>query len=546
MEKKLGDNLVEEGLISPSQLELALQEHSRTGKSLSATLIALGFVSETAIATRLAKSAETELVNLATAEITLTALETIPYEMAKKFKVLPITLEHNQLKVAMADIYNVVAIDTLEKKCGLAIQAVAAAESELLEALENNYIREASISDTVDQIMQQQEISDDEDSPLTRLSEQIITLGIRSFATDIHIEPEETALRIRMRRDGIMHEESLMPAKLKSSLTTRIKIMAELDITEKRVPQDGRIRFNFGNRHVDLRVSTLPTQYGESIVLRILDASSASYALQTIGFSPKALQQYQSALSIPHGIILVTGPTGSGKTTTLYASMAEIDTKQRSVFTLEDPIEYSMNNIRQVQIRDDVGMSFAAGLRALLRQDPDVILVGEIRDAETASLAVRAALTGHAVFSTLHTNDAVGAIPRLIDMGIEPYLIPSALAAIVAQRLVRVLCPKCKVEMHDTAINFEELGIPKPAENFTLWKPVGCDTCNQTGYKGRQAIYEVLLINDSFHDAIVDSANRKEILALAKTNGMQTMLEDGFSKATQGVTSFEEVLRVVK
>jgi len=544
---RLGEHLVAGGHISPSQLALALEQKQRNHKLLGETLVDLGFVTEDIITQFVAQDVKADTVNFSKIQINTKAIDAIPYHIAKRYKVLPIDINDEQITIAMADIYNVVAIDALEKTCGLPVRALVAAESELLETLEYSYIQEGSLSETIRDILNQTNTLDDdsESSPLIRLADQLIVLGIRSHATDIHIEPEENSLRVRMRRDGMMHEECLMPAELKGALTARLKIMAGMDVTEKRIPQDGRIRFHVSKRKVDLRVSSLPTQHGESIVIRVLDAAGKKLSLDNIGFSSKALQQFKTALDTPHGVILVTGPTGSGKTTTLYAAIEAIDSLQRSVFTLEDPVEYAMPGIRQVQVNAEVGMTFAAGLRSLLRQDPDVILVGEIRDQETASLAIRAALTGHAVFSTLHTNDAVGAIPRLIDMGIEPYLLPSALVAIVAQRLVRKLCINCKQPVNDSRDVLEKLGI-KHQSDIQLWQAKGCDPCNHSGYFGRMAIYEVLNIDDSFHDAIMGNANRAEILKLAKNNGMQSLLEDGIIKAMQGHTSIEEVMRVVK
>jgi len=544
---RLGEHLVAGGHISPSQLALALEQKQRNHKLLGETLVDLGFVTEDIITQFVAQDVKADTVNFSKIQINTKAIDAIPYHIAKRYKVLPIDINDEQITIAMADIYNVVAIDALEKTCGLPVRALVAAESELLETLEYSYIQEGSLSETIRDILNQTNTLDDdsESSPLIRLADQLIVLGIRSHATDIHIEPEENSLRVRMRRDGMMHEECLMPAELKGALTARLKIMAGMDVTEKRIPQDGRIRFHVSKRKVDLRVSSLPTQHGESIVIRVLDAAGKKLSLDNIGFSSKALQQFKTALDTPHGVILVTGPTGSGKTTTLYAAIEAIDSLQRSVFTLEDPVEYAMPGIRQVQVNAEVGMSFAAGLRSLLRQDPDVILVGEIRDQETASLAIRAALTGHAVFSTLHTNDAVGAIPRLIDMGIEPYLLPSALVAIVAQRLVRKLCINCKQPVNDSRDVLEKLGV-KHQSDIQLWQAKGCDACNHSGYFGRMAIYEVLNIDDSFHDAIMGNANRAEILKLAKNNGMQSLLEDGIIKAMQGHTSIEEVMRVVK
>ena len=349
-----------------------------------------------------------------------------------------------------------------------------------------------------------------------------------------------------MRVDGILHQEVLMPKSLQPALTARFKLMAGLNVTEKRVPQDGRISFSLGSRDLDLRVSTLPTHFGESIVLRVLDKSNVKLQFPALGLSPQDEKTVRSLITRPHGIILVTGPTGSGKTTTLYTALSAIDAQEKSVFTLEDPIEYQMPLVRQTQVNPEVGMTFAAGLRALLRQDPDVILVGEVRDKETADLAFRAAMTGHLVFSTLHTIDAVGAIPRLLDMGVEPFLIPSALLAVVGQRLVRCICPYCKVPLEDPTALLRSHNIdPFPEEPTQLWEGKGCDACLQSGYLGRRGIYEILVLNDQLHGPIQRGPNIPEIRLLARKAGMKSMFEDGLLKAGQGVTTIQEVMRVI-
>lgn len=395
---------------------------------------------------------------------------------------------------------------------------------------------------------------DDETSPMVRLVDQVLASGINQKATDIHLQPEERNLRVRLRVDGILREEIVIPKAMQPAMLARIKLMAALDITEKRLPQDGRIRFTFGSGYIDLRVSTLPTNHGESIVMRVLDGGSVKMSLEQLGFLPGDLARVEQAIAHPYGMVLVTGPTGSGKTTTLYTSLGTIDSEARSIFTLEDPIEYTLPKIRQTQVHAEIGMDFAAGLRSLLRQDPDVILVGEIRDGETAELATRAALTGHLVFSTLHTNNAVGVIPRLIDMGIDRYLLPSSLVGIVGQRLLRKLCEHCKSEskgidplladadLVDTETsNLEQLNTP-----LSHWLAEGCERCNHRGYQGRIAVYEVLLVNDQFHDVILEGGTESAMLKLARENGMTTMLEDGLQKAAMGLTTVAEVLRVLR
>ena len=451
----------------------------------------------------------------------------------------------------LVDAYNVVAIDHVEKLTGLTVSVVTAPESDIVEALARHYSQGRSINDTIDLIMSQG-IAPEEgeavgESPMVRLVEQIIALGIKQGATDIHIEPDEKILRVRQRVDGILRQEVLVPKRIQPALIARIKLVAGLNITEKRVPQDGRIKFLYGQTEVDLRVSTLPTNHGESVVLRILDTASVRLELKTLGFSDTDKDGLTRLIEQPYGMVLVTGPTGSGKTTTLYAALAQVNGTQRSIFTLEDPIEYSIPNVRQTQVRPDVGMDFAAGLRALLRQDPDVILIGEIRDTETAKLATRAALTGHLVLSTLHTNTAVGVIPRLVDMGVEPYLLPPSLAAAIGQRLVRRICEHCKQPLPNPEAVLErlQLNIELPAQP-ELWHGEGCDECNGSGYSGRQTIYEMLILNDDFHDAIIDGAHSVELERLAKASGMRTMLEDGINKALAGTTTVQEVIRVVR
>lgn len=549
--KPLGARLLEAGFINEAQLDLALREQKRRGSLLGEMLIELGFVTPEVITDLIANEAKTKVVDVLNSVIDTEILDLIDYESARQHKVLPLAFEDDMLTVALADAFNVIAIDYIEKTTGYTVKAVTATEADIFEALARHYAQGKSISDTIDIIMRGGILPDEgdiaEESPLVRLVEQIIALGIKQKATDIHIEPDDKILRVRQRVDGIMRQEVLVPKTIQPALIARIKLIAGLNITEKRVPQDGRIHFVFGQTEVDLRVSTLPTNHGESVVMRILDTSGVRLELQQLGFSQHDETRFMSMVEKPYGMVLVTGPTGSGKTTTLYAALSEINSEQRSVFTLEDPIEYSINMIRQTQVQPEVGMDFAAGLRALLRQDPDVILIGEIRDTETAQLATRAALTGHLVLSTLHTNTAVGVIPRLLDMEVESYLLPSALSAAIGQRLVRKICTNCKQPLKDPHILIERLGLCEQVDaDVELWQGVGCDSCNQTGYSGRQAIYEIMLVNESFHDAIINGGNTSELQELAEKNGMHTMLEDGIEKAISGATTLEEVIRVVR
>lgn len=547
----LGSRLMAAGFLTEAQLDLALREQKRSGKLLGEVLIDLGFVSAQVITETLASEAQTEVVDVRTVDIDDEVLALVSYETAKRYKLIPLELIDGVLTTAFADAFNVVAIDYLERETSHTINVVTAPEGQILDAIARHYAQGRSIADTIDQIMLGGNLaSEDEavnESPLVRLVDQIISLGIKRAATDIHIEPSEKVVRVRMRIDGVLSQEVLIPKLIQPALTARLKLIANLNITEKRIPQDGRIRFDYGQSYVDLRVSTLPTNSGESVVLRILDSTNTSLTMSDLGFSKPDKEDIESLIGLPYGMILVTGPTGSGKTTTLYSALQLVESEVRSVFTLEDPIEYSLGAIRQTQVKPEIGMDFASGLRALLRQDPDVILIGEIRDLETAQLATRAALTGHLVLSTLHTNDAIGVIPRLVDMGVDRYMLPPALSAIVAQRLVRKICSSCKEEISQPQLMLEQLGMESSIDSVDhLYKGVGCSECNQTGYRGRLAIYELLTLNESFHAPIIQGATAAEIKRLAKEAGMVPMFENGLVKANAGATTIDEVLRVVR
>ena len=548
----LGARLLLAGLITQDQLDLALREQKRSNKLIGEVLIDLGFVSPEVITETIAEEANSKVVDVEQVVIDEDVLKLVSHATAKRFKIIPISVSDSVLTVAFADAFNVVAIDYLERETKHTINVVSAPEGDILEAVARHYARGRSIADTVDLIMTDGNLPTEEqtdgESPLVRLVDQVIALGVKKGATDIHIEPDERIVKIRMRIDGVLRQEVLIPKAIQPALTARIKLMANLNITEKRVPQDGRIRFMFGQSNVDLRVSTLPTNCGESLVLRILDKSGVGLELAQLGFSEKDHNHIGDLVDLPYGMILVTGPTGSGKTTTLYTSLGLVDSNDRSVFTLEDPIEYQLSKIRQTQIKPEVGMDFSAGLRALLRQDPDVILIGEIRDLETAQLAARAALTGHLVLSTLHTNDAIGVIPRLIDMGVDRYMLPPALSAIVAQRLVRRICENCKQEEQDSEKLIDQLALSDSFTNekVTLYRGEGCDDCNGTGYQGRQVIYEILNVDEKFHGPIIQGASGSELKELALASGMTTMLDDGLNKVKQGSTTLEEIMRVVR
>jgi len=559
--KPLGQRLLDAGIITDIQLDAALREQKRTGAFLGDALVSLGFVTHEVLAGMLAEDARTTAIDILAVTADERAMQLIPYDLARHLRVMPIALEDDCLVVAMADTFDIVAVDALEKKSGMHVRVVGAPEGDILDALERHYAQTGSIEETAELLMQQDADAEAADeSPMIRLVNQVIARGINSNATDIHIEPGEKIIQFRLRVDGVLRKIALLPKQLMAGVSTRIKIMAGMDVTERRIPQDGRIRFNLGRRRVDLRTSTLPTSHGESIVMRILDQNPKALSLEQLGMSNHNRTAFARLISQPHGIVLITGPTGSGKTTTLYTALGQINAQEKSIFTLEDPVEYSLPMIRQTQVNSDVGLTFAAGLRALLRQDPDVILIGEMRDQETASLAVRAALTGHLVFSTLHTNDAASAIPRLIDMGIEPYLLPSCLTGIVAQRLLRRICPACKHEIEQPAALLEQLGLrlsghqgsgegegdTGQAPRLRLWRGEGCDACHQTGYAGRTAIHEVMTLSNRFHDAILKGASVGEIRKMAADGGMRSLMKDGLARALAGETTVEEVLRVAQ
>lgn len=548
--KPLGQRLLEAGLLSEPQLDLALREQRRSGTYLGQTLVELGFVSEEEITRCLAAENDVEVVSIRGITLDPEMVSLITYEVAREHKAFPLGVRDGLLQVVLADPLDVVAQDDIERRTGYPIEVVTAPEAHVLEVIERNFSHSATINETIEQVLSGG-LVDTEDvehsSPMVRLVDQILSTGIQAKATDIHLQPEARNMMVRLRVDGMLREELIVPKALQSAVIARLKLMAGLDITEKRVPQDGRIKFTFGANKVDLRVSTLPISNGESIVMRVLESDAGQLNFDQLGLRDKDLKRLSGAINHPFGMVLVTGPTGSGKTTTLYTALGSIERETRSVFTLEDPIEYQLPLVRQSQINTDVGLDFATGLRALLRQDPDVILVGEIRDLETAQLATRAALTGHLVFSTLHTNSAVAAIPRLVDMGIDRYLLPSALVAIVGQRLLRRLCPHCKKPAERPAV--EILGTDLHDHAATIgehWEAVGCSQCGDSGYSGRIAVYEVLLLSDAFHDAILSGAKDSDLEHIGRENGMTTMLEDGLAKAAAGETTLSEVVRVLR
>lgn len=560
----LGEQLVAAGLLMEVQLELAKREQQRNGGRLGPILVQLGFIRPEKLAEFLARQAGTEAITLNRVTVDQTVLSLIPIEVARRHVTMPVSRHNGTLTVALADPFDVIAVDTLQQVTGLGIEVVTAPERDILNCIELYYQSGDTIDQSITKVLAEKDkqqaqaqtleevlskmSNKDEDAPVIRAVRQIITRAVNNRASDIHFEPEERMMRVRTRIDGVLFEDVLIPKAMQSAVITRMKILADLDLAESRVPQDGRASLIVGGRQVSLRVSSLPTAYGENVVARILDPSGQILNLKTLGFTPQMETDFREVMNKPYGVVLVTGPTGSGKSTTLYAVLQEVSTMEVSTFTLEDPIEYRMPLVRQTQINEDAGLTFSGGLRALLRQDPDIILVGETRDTETAQLMVRAALTGHLVFSTLHTNDAPGAIPRLLDMGVDAFLLPASLLAVLGQRLVRTICPNCKEEIYNPHKVFEEIKVKPPVtgSELKLYRGRGCTVCNQSGYKGRIGIYELMIIDERFHDPIIKRAGAPEFERLGNERGMTSMFDDGIIKATQGVTTVEELLRVTR
>lgn len=542
--------LVEAGYISPEQLGQALAAQKRTGLRLGQTLLQMGLVTEEAIIEVLGRQMNIPYVNLDTYAVDTKVIDIIPQSVAEKFLVLPLFKIADTLTVAMVDPLNVLAIDEVRRLARCEVDLAVATENQMRKAIEHYYRGSGSFTDIVREIESgdlQASVKPGEaatESPVIRLVNLIMRQAIQENASDIHIEPDETKLGIRYRIDGILYEIKTLPKTIQAPLLSRLKVMAQMDIAESRVPQDGRTQMRIDDRDVELRVSTFPTLHGENVVIRVLDQSKTLLKLTDLGFPDNLLAKYKKALAAPYGIILVTGPTGSGKTTTLYASLNEINSPEKNIITIEDPIEYRLNLVRQAQINPRAGLTFASGLRSILRQDPDVIMVGEMRDVETCEIAYQAALTGHQVFSTLHTNDAAGALARLLHLGIEPFLIASSTVAVLAQRLVRTICPNCKTPYKPTpaeraTFHLEENG------DLTLYRGKGCKMCRGSGYRGRIGIYELLMIDSTIQQLILNNASAREIREAARaTQGMTFLREEGIARVLQGVTTLEEVGRL--
>lgn len=563
MAERIGELLLREKLITEEQLKEAISEQRQGGGRIGYNLTKLGYISEQDLTSFLSKQYGIPTVDMSSMEIDPEVVKLIPEDVAKKYQVMPVSRTGSTLVVAMADPANIFAIDDIKFLTGYNVESVVASEAAIKSAIEGVYEApemEMELDDVLTEfdeedmeVVQEEEevdLSDlkkaIEDAPVVKLVNLILTDAIKKMASDIHIEPYEKSFRVRYRIDGVLQEVMRPPMKLKNAIVSRTKIMSQLDIAERRLPQDGRIKLKLGRgKEMDYRVSVLPTLFGEKVVLRLLDKSNLQLDMTKLGFENTALDDFQEAIHKPWGIVLVTGPTGSGKTTTLYSALADLNKVTENISTAEDPVEFNLMGINQVQMHEDIGLNFAAALRSFLRQDPDIIMVGEIRDYETAEIAIKAALTGHLVLSTLHTNDAPSTVNRLLNMGIEPFLVSSSSNLILAQRLARKTCSECKEEVEAPVTAFVEAGmVEEDAKQVKYFKGKGCATCNGTGYKGRIALYEVMPFTETIKELVLNGANTSDLKRAMINDGVKTLRMSGLTKIAEGVTTLEEVLRV--
>jgi type IV pilus assembly protein PilB len=554
LKDKIAGKLLEANLVSQEQLHKALSLQNKEGGSVGQNLVRTGALSEMAYAEFLGKMYSLPTVALKETEISAAVATLIPEDVATRFGVVPIERKGRILKVAMSNPSNIFAIDDIKFITGLEVQPVVAAESEIKDAIDKYFDSADTLQEVLEGLEEDVELVEDEDdetdvgalsaqsenAPVVKLVNSLLVDAVKRGASDIHVECYERQMRVRYRIDGVLQEMMQPPVKMKSAILSRLKIMSELDIAERRIPQDGRIKLKVGEKKIDMRVSTLPCIFGEKIVMRILDKGNLKLDLAEFGMYRPALDHILKATSLPYGMVLVTGPTGSGKTTTLYSCLSRVNKPGINIMTAEDPVEYNLDGINQVQVKEEVGLTFAAALKAFLRQDPNIVMVGEIRDLETGGIAVKAALTGHLVFSTLHTNDAPATINRMIDMGIEPFLVATSTNLIAAQRLVRRICSNCKAVEEVPAETLADIGMNPET---TCFHGKGCEECGGTGYRGRQGLYEVLPITSRMRELILERASTAELREAAIEEGMLTLRMDGIRQVEAGVTTVEEVLR---
>jgi len=552
--RQLSDILLSDGLVTEGQLTAADQEQKSGGRPLGRILIDSGALTEAQLVKALAMQIGLRFVDLSDFPVDGSAVALLSATVCRRHNALAIGYEDGRLLVAMADPANVFAVDDIRSLTGMEVKPVVATRTDVVAAIGRFHRADGDLDDLTmamdakaedDDLSKVRELT--EDAPIVKFVNLLISQAIQDRASDIHIEPNERDLRVRFRIDGVLHEIMRSPKNIQSGVISRLKIMADINIAERRIPQDGRLSVNLDGKKIDLRVATLPTVWGEKVVLRILDNSTARLNLSDLGFSAENFARFSTSYVKPYGMILVTGPTGSGKSTTLYATLNIVSTVDRNVITVEDPVEYRLPGVNQVQTNNKAGLTFASALRSILRADPDIVLIGEIRDHETAQIAIEAALTGHLVLSTLHTNDAPSAITRLVEMGIEPFLVGSAIDCVLAQRLARRLCKRCKASYVPTAEALAAARFPWPGGEAppTLFRPVGCQACSKTGYQGRLALHEVMNVSPEIERMAVEHASAAAINEIACEQGMTTLRNDGLAKVLTGVTSIEEILRVV-
>ncbi|MEH7332704.1 ATPase, T2SS/T4P/T4SS family [Neobacillus drentensis] len=543
---RLGDLLLEEGIITVEQLESALDEKGSNQK-LGEVLLQKGYITDQQLAEVLERQLGIPHVNLFQYPFDTNLFSIISKDTAKRNLIVPLKKEGNKLFVAMVNPMDFIIIDDLRLSTGFQIETAIATKDDILRTINKYYDDDEGLEELFDDFSTSERGRDEDvtnqDSPIVRLVNQILTNAVIQKASDIHIDPQETKIVVRYRVDGVLRTDRVLPRHMLSVLTARIKIMSNLDITEHRIPQDGRIKLHLDFHPIDLRVSTLPTVYGEKIVMRLLDMGAALNDINKIGFNTLNFKRFNDMIEQPTGIVLITGPTGSGKSSTLYAALNKLNSEEVNIITIEDPVEYQLEGINQIQVNTNVGMTFAAGLRSILRQDPNIIMVGEIRDKETAEIAIRASLTGHLVLSTLHTNDSLGTVTRLVDMGVEPFLLASSLSGIVAQRLVRKVCKDC-AEVQEPSMREKDIFARRGLKIEKVLRGKGCPSCNMTGYKGRVALHEVLVLNDDMRRVIMNDNSFQKLKEHAIKNKTIFLIDDGLLKVKQGLTTTEEVLRV--
>jgi type IV pilus assembly protein PilB len=561
--KPLGEILLDQGIVSQEQLDQALEEQRKSGRLLGRVLVEFGFVKEERILEALGIQIGMKVTNLADMDIPEEVIKQVPPSLAQVYNVVPVKFENNVITVALSDPLNINVLDDLRFVLNCEVQGAIATEEDINQAIEKYYgvtSQEDSLNLLVQEIEKSTptvlsaEIQEMQDitslkelasqAPVVKLVNLVLLQAVKDKASDIHFEPFEDEFKVRYRVDGVLYEITHPPKNLSLAITSRIKVMSNLDVAESRIPQDGRIMMRVAGRSIDLRVSTLPTVFGESVVMRVLDRSVVSLSLDEVGLTVEQQDTVMKLISKPNGIILTTGPTGCGKTTTLYSCLRKVNKPEYKIITTEDPVEYDISGIIQVSIKPKINLTFATCLRHILRQDPDIIMVGEIRDKETAQISIQASLTGHLVFSTLHTNDAPGAVTRLIDMGIEPFLITSTLESVIAQRLIRVLCPKCKEEYTPDEYELSQINLsPDKAAGKTFFRAKGCRECNDIGYRGRTGIFEMLMMSDKIRSLIMDKAHTALLRKAAVEEGMRTLRDDGLLRIYDGITTIEEVVR---